>query len=109
MYDIPAAERDDTYGSEPQHKGKTIDLTYNLGTESDQLSARRLESGKPDPPEWRKPKHNLLDGSVTHLLSIHSAEHRTFRDGTKKILLFCPDQSGGLDQHENSPIKLRWL
>ncbi|KAK7726513.1 hypothetical protein SLS63_007674 [Diaporthe eres] len=41
----------------------------------------------PDPPEWREPKHRLPDGSVTQLLLIHSAEHKTFLDKKEKIAL----------------------
>ncbi|KAL2277848.1 hypothetical protein FJTKL_15138 [Diaporthe vaccinii] len=63
----------------------------------------------PDPPEWREPKHRLPDGSVTRLLLIHSAEHKTFHDKKEKISLVCPDQLERAGAQEISPIKLRWL
>ncbi|KAK7697379.1 hypothetical protein SLS64_013570 [Diaporthe eres] len=63
----------------------------------------------PDPPEWREPKHRLPDGSVTQLLLIHSAEHKTFLDKKEKIALVCPDHLKRAGADEISPIKLRWL
>lgn len=74
---------------------------YDLGTESDEES-RPNYARTSIPPEWRESEHKFPDGSVTQLLSIHSAEHKTFRDKKEKIILTCPDQ-------ENSSIKLRWL
>ncbi|KAG6353490.1 hypothetical protein INS49_005671 [Diaporthe citri] len=65
----------------------------------------------PERPEWREPKHRLPDGSVTQLLSIHSAEHKTFHDKKEKIALVCLDHQvlKRAGTQEISPIKLRWL
>lgn len=82
---------------------------YDLGTESDGTSDHDFSRRMPDPPEWREPKHKLTDGSVTQLLLIHSAEHKTFHDKKEKIALVCPDHLKRPGAEDISPIKLRWL
>lgn len=82
---------------------------YDLGTGSDGTSEHQFSRRMPDPPEWREPKHKLPDGSVTQLLLIHSAEHKTYHDKKEKIALVCPDHLKGVDTQEITPIKLRWL
>lgn len=82
---------------------------YDLGARSDGTSGHNFPRRMPDPPEWREPKHKLPDGSVTQLLLIHSAEHKTFHDKKEKIALICPDHLKRADAQEISPIKLRWL
>lgn len=74
---------------------------YDIGNESDE-EFRPNFARTSVPPEWRESEHKFPDGSVTQLLSIHSAEHKTFREKKEKILLTCRDQ-------EKSSIKLRWL
>lgn len=82
---------------------------YDLGIVSKKPSGHDSARGKPDPPEWREPEHKLPDGSVTQLLSIHSAEHKTFQDDKEMIILTCPDPLKGVDAQHNSSVKLRWL
>lgn len=82
---------------------------YDIGTGSDGSSGQEFSRRMPDPPEWREPKHRLPDGSVTQLLLIHSAEHKTFLDKKEKIALVCPDHLKRDGADEISPIKLRWL
>lgn len=84
-------------------------LMYDLGTVSKKPSDHDSARGKPDPPEWREPEHKLPDGSVTQLLSIHSAEHKTFQDDKERIILTFPDPSKGVDTQHSSSVKLRWL
>lgn len=81
---------------------------YDLGTGSDNSSGHDSRS-TPHPPEWRDSEHILPDGSVTRLLSIHSAEHYTFQGEKEKIVLICSDEMEEIDLRDNTSVKLRWL
>lgn len=81
---------------------------FDLGTGSDKPAGHDARSTA-HPPEWREPKHKLPDGSVTRLLSIHSAEHKTFQGEKEKIVLICSDEMEEIGLRDNSSVKLRWL
>lgn len=99
-FDSYVSERD--LHANRQYRGtRSHGSIYDLGTESDEELHHNFARTSV-PPEWRESEHKFPDGSVTQLLSIHSAEHKTFRDKKEKIILTCLDQ-------EKSSIELRWL
>lgn len=81
---------------------------FDLGRRNGESSNFYSVSEQPDSPEWRKPKHELQDGS-SELLLIHSAEHKTFKENKEKLVLLCSDWSKGVNDQDILPVKLRWL
>lgn len=84
-----------------------VDTTYDLGSDDDWF-CDSLTNTKPALaiPAW--PADTYSDRCVVQLLSVQSAEHKTFRNKRDKIVLVCPKLGESTDRKHLS-TKFRWL